>query len=128
ESDKVEQQIRREIAARCYHMERQLVHAERFSDSRMELAVGVAIGEHSKRRSVRRAEEPVAHVHARVRQEPPVVNGRIDAKQDRDLDGTRRMKPAVGVASKAQMSLGVVHSNRKRPSTGRSLQRIELRV
>src|SRR5262245_37868955 len=109
-------------------MERQLVHPERLSDCRVELAVGVAVSEHAERRSVGRAEEAVAHVHARVRQKPPMMNGRVYSKQDRDLDGARRVKPAVGVATKAQMRLGVVYSDRECASARRSLERVELRV
>ena len=55
EPDEIEQQIRREVAARRDHVQREIGDAHHLADRRVHLGVRVAIGEHAKRTSVDRA-------------------------------------------------------------------------
>ena len=109
EPDEVEQQVRRQVAARRDHVLREL--GRRASSCRSRRAPRSSRrGRRARERATPSdgAEEAVAHVQPRLRQQPAVMNRRVDAEQDRDLDRARGVEPAVGVPAKARPRLRVV--------------------
>ncbi len=112
EPDEVEQQVRREVAAGRDHVAGELRHAQRAPDLTMHFGVGIPVHAHPVGRAVVRAEEPVAHVHARLRQQVAAMDRAVDADQDGDLDRARRVEPAVGVVLELGACLQVVERDR----------------
>ena len=65
-------------------------------------------------RTVVRAEEPVADVHPRLRQELPAKNGAEYADQDGHLDRAGGVKPSIGVIVEVGARLEVGDGDRHR--------------
>jgi hypothetical protein len=97
QSDQIEQEVRREIAARGDHVLGELGDAQRPSDLAVDLAVRIAIDANAKWRPVERAEKPVAHVHARLGQQAAAMDRVVHAEEDGQLDRARGVEPAVAV-------------------------------
>ena len=111
DADEVEQEVRREIAARRDHVVRQLADAHHLADRGVHLGVRVPLGGHSKERSVGGAEKAVPDVESRVRRPPTFVNGGVHPGEDGDLDGARRVEPPISLVVERRSRLGVVHGN-----------------
>ena len=113
ETDEVEQQIRCEIAARGDHVLGELGDAQRSPDLAMHLAVGIAVHAHAVGRAVVGAQEPVAHVHARLWQELAAMDRPVDADEDGELDRARGVKPPIAVVDELATRLEVGDGDRE---------------
>ena len=114
QTDEIEQQVRRQIAARRDHVPRELVHSHCLADGQVHLGIGVAIGEHAKWRAVIRAQEAVAHVKTRLRREPPASDLAVHGQQDRDLDRARAVVPSIAVVLQRVARLDIMQGHRDR--------------
>ena len=85
--NQIDQQIRRQVAARHDHVPRQLADAHRPADGGMHLFVGIAARGYFERRPVDEAEKAVPHVQARIEREAPRVDGAEQREQDGDFYG-----------------------------------------
>src|SRR5881392_4022821 len=82
-----EQKVGSKIARRGDHVIRQLVDAHHLADGVVDGGVRVAPGFDAEGNVLHHAEEPVAHVHAWVRQKLTAIDRRENAQQYRNLDG-----------------------------------------
>src|SRR5262249_55619766 len=82
-------------------------------------------GQDAKGRAIGGAEKPIADVHARVWEQPSMMDGCVHTKQYRDFDGACGMKPAVRVATKARVRVRVVDGDRERARARGSLEGVE---
>jgi hypothetical protein len=129
--DEVEQKVRREIAARRDHRLGELTHSERPSHGAVDLRIRVPLEPYTVGRSVVGAEEAVAHVHARLREELAAEDCAEDADENGDLDRAGRVKPPVGVIVKVRARLEIHqrdgHSGRSRACLQLGESRLERR-
>ena len=86
--------------------------AQRAADLAVHLRVRVAIDADAIRRAVVRAQEAVADVHARLRQQLAAMDRAVDADQHGELDRAGRVEPAIAVVIELRSRLEIARWRR----------------
>src|SRR5580693_4406545 len=107
-TQKIEQQIGREIAARRNHSSRKRRNFRCSSDRLVQLRHCVGVAVELKRRAVRCAEKAVSHVQRVIQSDSPLVHGAKKGQKHCNLNCACSVKPAITPQGKTQAALEIV--------------------
>src|SRR5882724_9390999 len=115
-TEKLEQQIRREIAACSNHSFCERGNFRCSSNRLVQFRHRIRVAVEVKRRAVCCADKTISHVQRVIELKSPLVCRAKSRKKHCDLDRARSMKPTVATQRKSQTALEIVQRYGRRPS------------